>query len=111
MNDELSNALLRELEERLKSVEQRLTDMQAAEQEMSKTYSKSQELYRQSLKKRKHGETFRGVRSRPHASPPRLRRLQGVVGSRLKAVPNRRLRLDHGLVGGRLLTIVGGVRE
>jgi hypothetical protein len=64
MNDEQINALLRELAERLKSLEQRLADMQAAEQEMSKTYSKSHELYRQELteyKKRNRGDTFRTI--------------------------------------------------
>jgi len=61
MNDELSNVLLRELAERLKSVEQRLADMQAAKQEMSETYSKSQELYRQELTEYKKRATFRTI--------------------------------------------------
>jgi hypothetical protein len=49
MNDELSNALLRELAERLRSVELRLADMHAGKQGMSETHSKSHELYRQAL--------------------------------------------------------------
>jgi hypothetical protein len=45
MSDEQINAPLPELIERLKSVEQRLADMQAAQKEMSETYSNSDKLY------------------------------------------------------------------
>jgi hypothetical protein len=53
MNDELENAPLREVANRLSSLEQRLTDMQSAYQKSFETYSKSQEVYRQALAQRK----------------------------------------------------------
>jgi hypothetical protein len=61
MNDEQSNTLLREIVERLKSVEQRLDNKQAAEKEMSTTYAKSQELWLADHNKWKRGDTFLGI--------------------------------------------------
>jgi hypothetical protein len=61
MSEEESNALLRELLERLKAVEQRLESQEGIEHEISTAYAKSQELYRRSLTEWKRGSVFSAV--------------------------------------------------
>lgn len=64
MSDEQSNELPPELAERLRSIDQRLGNIESADQNMAETYSKSEELYRQKMLeygKYKRGDTFRTI--------------------------------------------------
>jgi hypothetical protein len=49
MSQEDASALLREVLERQKSIEQRLEQMQAAEQERAKVYAETDDLYRKEI--------------------------------------------------------------